>query len=904
MSNQPFLRNYDINYPSLQSAFDAGDYCYVARHANDLETKGCALIMMGNFIDGLNILDKIDTEKALYYKAFGLWCEGEKKEALKILDFLERKGFEKAKKLKSLIKRKIKVLMQSPYPHIIEDTEDLEIKFISFKKDDPFFVKPYESIKKILKKLNWGPDFYFYFRPEYGVVPPDIKNLPFPTIAFTADYDIHLYQRYKQINSFNILIVMCSHDHYEVSHLFNKKVFTYVPVEGIFPVIPDNKSLKDIDIFISGNTFHPLFKHKVFLIDKIIDKFAKKYNILIINSSYYENFVPHFLPKQLYSEYLTRSKIILAPLARRIGIISTRALEALCQNCLVLCPKSTDLELFFTHKEDGVFFYSFNNLEEIIKDILENYNTYKFYSFKGKEKVEKQFVYPQCLQKFFKFLSFILKNLNIIETKKKEKKVCYVNPLTRIIHNIPVTPEEEISLHIKNQEIIKNCLKKRNHYFLYNYLAWAYIAEFYAKKIYFHEEDFELLKKGITILKKSKKIHPLPLINIFNLGRICYYAKDYKKAKKYFLSLLTQKKFLFNPLFDDIFPTVTFFPEDFCYEDYVNYLIYFLLFKEKKYFDILIKLIKMGTYFYLGKMEYESGNYKKAILYLKQSIKIYEHNPFSYLFCGLALVKYGKVKEGIEYLKKAVDSLPYLILRVGKYLISEEKYKKKWMKYIKTVAGVDLKKDDFLNLLGKEKLKDIELCLKEKRWNELVDLLQSNNLDNYIAFFYICLEIFHLLIKKEYLPSLIKEKALWHLILKRQIQTLGYKYIYFWRENNFDKIVCFYPTSDKSIKNKAFLYPVNFLSKYIVKNRIYPYIIKNLAGFIDLRAKEKISYYRKKIYAPDEFYKYVLNSSEKIDLIITSRWILKILKEIDYLKHRINCFYIDINHRIYKALWL
>jgi len=493
--NQPFLRNYDINYPSLQSAFDAGDYCYVARHANDLETKGCALIMMGNFIDGLNILDKIDTERALYYKAFGFWCEGEKKEALKILNFLEKKKFKKAYDFKKLINKRIKILAQR-IPEIEPDNEEIEIKVISFHNGKKIKIEPYEDIKDIKLPSDWEPDLFFYFRPEYGILPIGLERLSCPLIAFTADYDVHIYQRFNQIKIFDILVVTSSVDHYELSKIFNKKVYTYLAAQGIWPYFQKHREYKkDIDIFISGLTFHPLFEYKVFLVDKIL-KLVNKYNIVIFDFSKKDILSPprDFLPKQTYYEYLLRSKIILAPPARRHGLIPTRGLEGIYMGSVALYPKGSGLEFFF-NEEEGVVYYDWEDIEIKIRKIIDNWEEYENFLKKGQEKIKDIFLYPHAFIKFLKFIAFKAYKLDI---KHREtnlfNKIC---PLTTFIENGAKDYKEEIYFHKINREKIKKLLSKKINkaYILLNHLAWTYLGEFYSKKIYKKENEIGLLEK-------------------------------------------------------------------------------------------------------------------------------------------------------------------------------------------------------------------------------------------------------------------------------------------------------------------------------------------------------------------------------------------------------------------------
>lgn len=65
---------------SLEAAFAAHDYTYVARFAETLpELRGCALILLGNRVGGERLLERhqVNSARACFYRAYGAWCDGD-----------------------------------------------------------------------------------------------------------------------------------------------------------------------------------------------------------------------------------------------------------------------------------------------------------------------------------------------------------------------------------------------------------------------------------------------------------------------------------------------------------------------------------------------------------------------------------------------------------------------------------------------------------------------------------------------------------------------------------------------------------------------------------------------------------------------------------------------------------
>ncbi|HEU0118530.1 MAG TPA: hypothetical protein VFR09_07845, partial [Alphaproteobacteria bacterium] len=98
-------------YASVEDAFDAHDYLYVARFVgDDPELRGCALLLLGNRVGGERILDqnKIETARSYYYRFYAAWCDDDLSLAQEYLNHARRRGgdTEKLDRLEHLINKK------------------------------------------------------------------------------------------------------------------------------------------------------------------------------------------------------------------------------------------------------------------------------------------------------------------------------------------------------------------------------------------------------------------------------------------------------------------------------------------------------------------------------------------------------------------------------------------------------------------------------------------------------------------------------------------------------------------------------------------------------------------------------------------------------------------------------
>jgi hypothetical protein len=188
---------------TLEEAFARGDYHRVAAEgvAEDWRTHA-ALGLCGNSGPALERLSALDTEDARFHEGVIRWIDGDEAAAIRLL---ARCDDAHADNLLRLIRKpRISVLAQLPWqrssagPHTLLHAGEMDPKFrirnISFAAGD----LPNAPNADIHGFYDAGdpPDFYLAEMVEWHLIPPNLQELPCPTIGQTGDYDLHIQTVY------------------------------------------------------------------------------------------------------------------------------------------------------------------------------------------------------------------------------------------------------------------------------------------------------------------------------------------------------------------------------------------------------------------------------------------------------------------------------------------------------------------------------------------------------------------------------------------------------------------------------------------------------------------------------------------------------------------------------------
>lgn len=377
------------------SRLNSGNYASLL--SNDGLVGVAASVLLGCFDNAsTKLLVESKSLFARFYIAVYFWLNGDDENAIR---FLTGINSEYAHNLIALIsKPRLEVLTQLDKGSwsCIFDALSHDSKFkltnIGYKQGD----FPHNLTASIhgYYSADTPPDFYVTKMLEWHHVPFDIQELPCPTFAQSADYDIHIQSVFPWLHMFDELIV--EHEWDDVTKLVDIPVTTYpkaYPLLTAASLAQYPSGQRDIDVLISGTTFHPYHPDKSALLNRILE--IEGLNVCIIDG---------FLDTLQYLDLLARAKICITYI-RRPGM-PTRGLEALSMGCAVLAQEQSSL-LLYVKENEGVFAYNNNNVEQKIRTILNNWESLQAPIARSADFIRSEFNTVKVASQYFRFLTFL-----------------------------------------------------------------------------------------------------------------------------------------------------------------------------------------------------------------------------------------------------------------------------------------------------------------------------------------------------------------------------------------------------------------------------------------------------------------------------------------------------------------
>lgn len=647
------------HYNSIGHAFDNGDYVYAALFGDkEPELQGCAYIMLGHPEKGLEILSdrKINSSKSLLYKAFALWCLNRKVEGMEIMSDISKGQPEDSIYIKffNLLKKdKINILVIDKSLRFKNKKQDgqMNVLTIGYSHMDDIqidFDFGDTALSIILEEYNIIPDFLFVFRPEYNVLFKGLEHLPFPKIAFFTDYDMHIYQKYNDMLKFDKFIVNSSTEHFEMSNIFNREVYTHiVSYTSESPVSDFSNMEKPYDILLTGSSFKTFFhdKSKIILSLTGLDK---KYKLLIN-----DGFVPSH---KYYISFLSLAKAV-PTFFRFYGLFPIRGMDALNSGASVLYQERGVLELFFEKYVERIFPYNNSNILESAEHAIKNYN--KCDTAAIKQKLAKIFGRETSGERFLKFCAFVslfpLNNPRDIGcANRNDIKVVGYESLHGSVVNQNFLSPQKMAANFK--KVIDYNMKHNRDKHTYNTIAITYIYLYqHMEELLSYREDKDkerLIGNAIEILEEGIKKYSNELILKFNLGRIYYHFNDIDKAKKIFLDILNGKDILhLDYLQDDVMSALYFYDDYFPYRAYVDNIVLSSMNKD----HISPKdIIYSSVAYYLSTIYGKEGNLRAAFKYSYNSLTFYHNNFITKNYLVTLLYQSNTFNKNENDLKKLI----------------------------------------------------------------------------------------------------------------------------------------------------------------------------------------------------------------------------------------------------------
>lgn len=389
------ITNNILSYIEEIADLESGNFSKLSKYKSIVGS--AASIITGSFDN--HDLAKLSDSKSLFarfYLAVHFWIIGEDERSFALLSSV---NCEYSQNLMRLIaKQQINILSQldkgswSDLFAAVSNDPKFAIYNIGFKEGD-LPSRPDASIHNYYDP-NSPPDFYITKMLEWHLIPPDIQELPCPIFCQTADYDIHIQIVFPWLNAFDELII--EHEWDDVTPLAQVPVITYPKVYPLLAAAlhtPLVNGDRDIDIFISGTTFHPYHPDKALLLNRVLE--LENLNTIFIDG---------FLDESMYLPLLLRTKICITYI-RRPGM-PTRGIEALAMGCAVLVQENSSLLLYLKDGE-GVFSYNEENLPQKINYILDNWDALKPGIDRAAAFVRSEFETSKVASQYFRFLTFL-----------------------------------------------------------------------------------------------------------------------------------------------------------------------------------------------------------------------------------------------------------------------------------------------------------------------------------------------------------------------------------------------------------------------------------------------------------------------------------------------------------------
>jgi tetratricopeptide (TPR) repeat protein len=393
---------------AAQRAFDAGDYTTAALQSCSDELRGAALVLLGNHEEGLPLLERLSTPRAIFYTAFGLWGTGYHGEAdeqlMRICDDPELGGM--ARSIRRFIKRRqVRVLLQGrddpacpdyDFVGAIRAMPHFDVKTIGYSSSADIVIDHTTTYDDVIARLppSWRPDFFLCHLVEDNPPPIGIENACFPTICHTQDFDRHFHHCAHYLPLFDAAVTLGRADHADMQRLTGGSVFVFPKLLGVsLKAERETFKRRGVDIFISGTLFNHTRAKGAHLFD--ISQLPSRYNVDLMDG---------YIGTEDYYRRLGQAKVTFT-FVSRCGLINGRAIEAISQGTCAVYQEGGELGLFLSEEEGAIPYSPGNELATLMKVVDQWDARYHCFAKNGSREVPKVFNIEKCLERYMHFVT-------------------------------------------------------------------------------------------------------------------------------------------------------------------------------------------------------------------------------------------------------------------------------------------------------------------------------------------------------------------------------------------------------------------------------------------------------------------------------------------------------------------
>ncbi|HEX3655892.1 MAG TPA: tetratricopeptide repeat protein [Pirellulales bacterium] len=393
---------------AAERAFDAGDYTTAALEAGSDELRGAALVLLGNHEEGMPLLERLSSPRAILYHAFGLWGMGYYNEAdgqlAQVCDDLDVGSI--ARGIRQFIKRRqIRILLQGrddpncpdyDFVGAIRAMPHFDVTTVGFSSKSDIVIDHQTTYDEMVQRLptGWRPDFFLSHLVEDNPPPIGIENAFFPTICHTQDFDRHFHHCRHYLPLFDAVVTLGRTDHEDMQRLTGGSVFVFPKLLGVSAKAErETFKRRNIDVFISGTLFNHTRAKGRHLFD--ISQLPSRYNIELLDG---------YISADDYYRRLGQAKATFT-FVNRCGLINGRAIEAISQGTCAVYQEGGELGLFL-NEEDGAVPYTPGNELATLTKVVDQWDTrYHRFAENGQRKVRKVFGIETCLERYMHFVA-------------------------------------------------------------------------------------------------------------------------------------------------------------------------------------------------------------------------------------------------------------------------------------------------------------------------------------------------------------------------------------------------------------------------------------------------------------------------------------------------------------------
>ncbi len=616
---------------SARAAFEEGNYAYAAHISEeDLAIKAISLIMLGNPEKGLELMRKLPlTPELMYYRAIGNWFLEKRSELLTDLASLEGVPLSVAHcSCLNLVRgEKVNVLLLNREFNVKTFTGNSQINLLTmgYSPSDDIRIKLSDNKSSIMARLeecSFHPDLIIVYRPEYMLLPVWFEEFTCPKIAFVTDYDLHVYQKYADFMRFDAFVVYSGIDHYELTKLTGKPVFTHVLSHSISADTSNNNvpaNERQFDIHVTGSSFRRFFA----------DKSALLYQLTQLDSELEIRIDDGFVSPSRYKQTLNNTRLV-PTFVRFYGCFPTRGVEALVQGASILYQEGGVLESFIPPTYEGIYpfpeYCVVGKLQQIVENALEektkcDSGTAELDAFNASRSV------PMFLKTCIIISGLIGQKTTTAQPVMHRQDLCVVG-IDDLHGGIAkgLTGEE----HCRNFErMIEHNLQLPKTPQTLNssaILSVYWLLHLERGLTWYRTGTKErLLEQAIGLWRKACELFPAHLVIRFNLARTCFHYGDCDNAAILFQEILDiYHEAEIEPLQDDIMSALFFYEDFFPYREYIDTIIR-VPGDESMKLELKI-IIASASAWYLALDKESRNDFPAAIQYGRRALEIYPEN--------------------------------------------------------------------------------------------------------------------------------------------------------------------------------------------------------------------------------------------------------------------------------------